>query len=79
MAEEAGVHPFEYQASVDIGASASQIVILRRNSREWSQTFTPEELTKVPEPVFAFFAATVREMAQTVEKEQLDFMKQRKV
>lgn len=79
LAKEAGIHPYEYQALIDIGTSASHVVTVQRNVDEWSQAFTSEEFTKVSESVSAFFSKAVHEMGEAIETEYLNFMHQREV
>lgn len=78
-AEEAGIHPCEYQALVDMGTAVGHTVILQCSLGEWNQVFTPEALTIGSEMVSSFFAKAVQEIAEAVKAASLLSMHQRRV
>ncbi len=79
LAEKAGVHPYEYQALVDIGSPVGQVVKLQRATNEWSHAFVPEELANVSKSLMDFFSATVQQMAEMAQEDYHGFMAQRDV
>jgi hypothetical protein len=81
IASELGLHPYEYQALADDHGNPLQnpMLILQRNERQWSQTFTSPDLSSVSDPVMEFFRGTFKEMAQVMEHEYREFLNERKV
>ena len=78
MAQEVGVHSYDYHASVE-DADGGQQIIIRRGESEWRETFSVDDLAGAGARVTNFFANTVGAMAASAKQEYLDYMDHREV
>ena len=79
LAEEAGIHSYEYRALVDDTDPTSSVVSLHWADESTSQAFFRADLDQVSPPVRTFFAEAVHVMAASVERDYLNVMQQRNV
>ncbi len=79
LAGEGGIHAHEYWALVDDTDPTSSVVTLHWADESGSAAFSPGELDRGDARVRAFFLATVRLMAASLEREYVTFMRRRDV
>jgi hypothetical protein len=81
MAKELGVHPYDFAliVSVEADSPASQILIIQRGPREWSQKFRVKELSCTADAVTAFLQDVFEEIGKETRQEYQQFMNERQV
>lgn len=79
VAGERGIHAHEYWAVVDDTDPISSVVTLHWADESGSEAFSPEELDRGDSRVRAFFVATIRLMAASLEREYVTSMRRRDV
>ena len=79
LAENAGIHPYEFQALICVQASAEEVLTVRRGADQWSRAFGHDDLAGGGAPVTAFFAEVIGKMVDSAKTEYQDFMSKRDV
>ncbi|NMP23971.1 hypothetical protein [Sulfobacillus harzensis] len=79
LAQEAGVHEFEYRARVTRGADLVVTVTIERDGSEWSRSLSVADLDIGGADATVFFAETVKEMIVVGQATYQEFMHHREV
>lgn len=79
LARAHGVHPFEYQALVESRSGRVLTVTIQKGPAQWEKDFGPDDLTRVTDPVMAFFSVVVEDMVRTGQRAYQEALRPRGV
>ena len=79
VAEQAGIHAYEFAARVEQGAQDAGTVVLAYQGKTWIHSARPDDWSTVSADVEAFFQAAVNAMAEIIQRDYTEFLHNREV